>query len=480
VSAVICIFEDKKFSNFFPLSLGQPLFDLRVGCGTLRSRLLDGMPRARLSLICREYLAGVVRLSAAPATVNEPAAGTTLFLNGRLLCTGDEWPRLLDRLEEDTVAVKGGFLVAARLGKAASADFADYLRRRVTDETLDDVCKALVEAGERAAEAGQASPRRRKPVRATEPAKGTYEDAHVLGHDSLEEKLSLELEALIEKAGLRRVEVPEARLLSFPWQLIEHNADAIADDFARSPVRGQAEDCVVYAGVQIVNPEQVVIGERAVIRAGAVLDASDGPVVIADGAVVMPNATIVGPVSVGAGAIVKAGARILPGTSIGPVCKVGGEVEETIFAAYSNKQHDGFLGHSYIGEWVNIGAASNNSDLKNNYSAVRMWCAGSERETGRQFLGLLMGDHTKTGINTLFNTGTVVGFNCNVFSSEMPAKFVPSFSWGHGSSMTRYELDKAMQTASVVMERRQVRFTAAHRAMFEKIFQLRERTNGNV
>jgi UDP-N-acetylglucosamine diphosphorylase/glucosamine-1-phosphate N-acetyltransferase len=481
VSAVICIFEDKKYSNFFPLSLGQPLFDLRLGCGSLRSRLLDGMPRARISLICREYLADVVRLSAGAATVNEPVAGTTLFLNGRLLCTGEERKRLLDRLEDDSVAVKGGFVVAARLGKAASAEFAEYLRKRVLDETLDDVCAALLEAGQRASRAEPAPAPRRKASRgAPAPGRGTYEDAHVLGQDSLEEKLSRELEALIEKAGLRRIDVPEARLLSFPWQLIEFNADVIADDFARSPVRGQAEDCVVYAGVQIVNPEQVVIGERAVIRAGAVLDASDGPIVIADRAVVMPNATIVGPVSVGADAIVKTGAKILPGTSIGPVCKVGGEVEETIFAAYSNKQHDGFLGHYYIGEWVNIGAASNNSDLKNNYSSVRMWCAGSERETGRQFLGLLMGDHTKTGINTLFNTGTVVGFNCNVFSSELPAKFVPSFSWGHGSSMTRYELEKAMQTASVVMERREIRFTPAHRAMFEKIFQLSERTNGNI
>jgi UDP-N-acetylglucosamine diphosphorylase/glucosamine-1-phosphate N-acetyltransferase len=480
LSTVTCIFEDKKYSNFFPLSLSQPLFDLRLGCGTLRSRLLDDMPRGRNSLICREYIAAVLRQASGTTAVNEPAAGATLFINGRLLCMGDERQRLLDRLEEDTVAVKGGFVVAARLNKAASADFADYLIRRVSDESVDDVCAALLEAGRGGAEAGSTPAKRRRPSRSSSATKGTYEDAHAVGQDSLEEKLPLELESLIEKAGLRRVDVPEARLLSFPWQLIEFNAAAIADDFARSPVRGQAEDCVVYSGVQIVNPDQVVIGEKAVIRAGAVLDASDGPIVIADRAVVMPNATIVGPVCVGQDSIVKTGAKILPGTSIGPVCKVGGEVEETIFGAYSNKQHDGFLGHSYLGEWVNIGAASNNSDLKNNYSPVRMWCAGSERETGRQFLGLLMGDHTKTGINTLFNTGTVVGFNCNVFSSELPGKFVPSFSWGHGASMSLYELEKAMQTASAVMERRKVKFTAAHRALFERIFKLRERTGGNI
>jgi UDP-N-acetylglucosamine diphosphorylase/glucosamine-1-phosphate N-acetyltransferase len=194
----------------------------------------------------------------------------------------------------------------------------------------------------------------------------------------------------------------------------------------------------------------------------------------------MPNATIVGPAFIGARTVIKSGARILEGTSIGPVCKIGGEIEETIFGAHTNKQHDGFIGNSYIGEWVNIGAASNNSDLKNNYSAVRMWCAGSMRETGRQFLGLLMGDHTKTGINTLFNTGTVVGFNCNIFSSDLPAKFVPSFSWGHGEEMTRYDLDKAMHTAATVMERREVRFTPAHRDLFGKILEISERCAGNV
>jgi UDP-N-acetylglucosamine diphosphorylase/glucosamine-1-phosphate N-acetyltransferase len=170
----------------------------------------------------------------------------------------------------------------------------------------------------------------------------------------------------------------------------------------------------------------------------------------------------------------------LSGSSIGAVCKVGGEISETIIAAYSNKQHDGFLGNSYVGEWVNIGAASNNSDLKNNYSPVRMWCAGSERDTGRQFLGLLMGDHTKTGINVLFNTGTVVGFNCNVYSSAMPAKFVPSFSWGHGESLVRYELDRAMQTAAVVMERRNVRFTPSHRELFAAIHAIVERAGTNT
>lgn len=477
MSTYLCIFEDKKFSNFFPLALSQPVFDLRIGCGTLRSRLVDVLPRHQLSLICRDYLADVVRSGPTPVAVNEPPAAVTLFVNGRLLCFGDECARLLKQMEDDTIAVKGGFVVAARLTRPAAGDLAAYLQKRVADEAVEQACAAL----RAQSEAGAERPRRRKtPTRASAAAMGTYEDAHAIGQDDVEEKLPLELERILESRHVRRVEWPEARLLSFPWQLIEFSAPAIADDFARMPFRGQSEDSVVYPGVHIVDPEHVLIGEKAVIRSGVVLDATGGPIVIGDRAVIMPNASIVGPVSVGPDAIVKAGAKILEGTSIGAVCKVGGEVEETIFGAYSNKQHDGFIGNSYLGEWVNIGAASNNSDLKNNYSPVRMWCAGSVRETGRQFLGLLMGDHTKTGINTLFNTGTVVGFNCNIFSSEMPATFVPSFSWGHGGHMTPYDIEKAMNTAAVVMERRRVKFSAAHQQLFRKIHELSELAAGNL
>jgi UDP-N-acetylglucosamine diphosphorylase/glucosamine-1-phosphate N-acetyltransferase len=472
----ICIFEDKKHSNFLPLSLSRPVFDLRIGCGTLRSRLLDGLPSGGLSLVCREYLAATVRETHGRAAVNEPASKATLFLNGRWLALGADRDRILQGVTEGTVAVKGGYIVAARLPAAAAKELSQYLIRRVSAAAMDDVCAALRDA---AGGAGAGAAKTKAHARSSVAPEGGYEDAHPIGQDGVEEKLPVDVEQILERHRLRRIVVDDARLLSFPWHLIEFNLDVIADDFARLRIRGQS-DSVIYPGVHIVDPDQVVIGEKAVIRAGAVLDATDGPIVIGDGALILPNTTLVGPCYVGNGSIVNPGARLLAGTSIGPVCKVGGEISETILAAYSNKQHDGFLGNSYVGEWVNIGAATNNSDLKNNYSSVRMWCAGSERDTGRQFLGLLMGDHTKTGINALFNTGTVAGFNCNLYSSEMPPKFVPSFSWGHGEQLVRYELDRAMQTAAVVMERRNVRFTPSHRALFEAIFRIAERAGWNV
>ena len=255
--------------------------------------------------------------------------------------------------------------------------------------------------------------------------------------------------------------------------------------FAHTPglrvlMPSNARDAKVHPSAHLVEPKRIHLGARCEIHAGVVIDASGGPVLVGEGAVVLPNASVLGPVAIGAGSIVKAGARILSGTSIGRVCKVGGEVDETIIADYSNKQHDGFLGHSYLGSWVNIGAASNNSDLKNNYGAVRMWNAGRVRDTGRQFLGLVMGDHTKTGINAVFNTGTVVGFNCNLYSSEMPDTFVPSFSWGHGTAMVPYQLDKATQTAEAAMKRRGMVFTAAPRRLFERVHEISARSGRNA
>jgi UDP-N-acetylglucosamine diphosphorylase/glucosamine-1-phosphate N-acetyltransferase len=473
----VCIFEDKKFSNFFPLSLSQPVFDLRIGAGTLRSRMQDEFSDVSQSVLCRDYLAPVTRIKTPDVGVNEEPTTETLFVNGRLLCLGQELPGILEQLPDDGIAIKGGYVIAARLGADAAKDFSDYIRGRISEEVITQLCDALRGLGAGRYEVGK---KKKSNINSENAGEGGREDAHAVGQDSLEEKIPVQLEELIARHKLETVEMPGSRLLSFPWQLIGFNADAIADDFNRLPFRGQSDESVVYPAVQMIGEENIVIGDGATIKSGVVLDASEGPIIIADRSTVMPNASIVGPVAIGVDNVVKTGAKILEGTSTGNVCKIGGEIEGTIFGAYSNKQHDGFMGHSYLGEWVNIGAASNNSDLKNNYSPIRMWNAGRSKETGRQFLGLIMGDHTKTGINTMFNTGTVVGFNCNIFSSEMPGKFVPSYSWGHGTEMIEYDVTRAMQTAEVVLERREVKFSDAHRMIFEKIHELSNACQRNV
>ena len=479
MSDFVCIFEDKRFSNFFPLSLGQPVFELRIGGKNFRLRIQDELSTERAGVLCREYLAPVMALREPDVLVNEVPEGACVFVNGRLLCFGDELSRLLEKIPENGIAVKGGYVVAARLQAGAAEDFAAYIRRRISKETIDQVFEELRGYVE-AAESPSKTKQKRKGMAAVEAGEGTYEDVHALGQDSVAEKLPQRLLKFIDEHNLTRLDMPEVRLLSFPWQIIEENPAAISDDFQKSPFRGQSEESVIYSGVRMVGEENILLGQSAVIRPGVVLDASNGPIIINDGATVMPNAVLLGPVYVGRNSIIKTGAKILEGTSVGDVCKIGGEVDQTIFGAYTNKQHDGFIGHSYIGEWVNIGAGSNNSDLKNNYSSVRMWCAGAIRQTGRQFLGLIMGDHSKTGIGTSFNSGCVVGFNCNIYGSELVAKFVPSFSWGHGSDMTTYDLEKAVLTAQVVMERRDVKFDDAHKNYFKKIFDLSSQSGRNV
>ena len=446
MSQTICIFEDSKFSDFYPLALSQPLFNLRIGAGTLLSRWVDERPREALALICRDYLADSARSAFSHAAVNQLGASDTFFVNARWLCLGNERDELWSRLPENAIALKGNAIVAARVRRDAAGDLAVALRAQVSDAAIEAAC-------------------RRHKARATNP------DAERESTD-----IPAEIAAVMEARGLRPIEFADARLIDCPWELIASNSAAIADDFARR--RGSGGN--VRTDAQLIEKSRIAIGEGADVRAGAVIDASDGPVIIGARARVLPNATVIGPVAIGADSVVRAGARILGGASIGSVCKVGGEVDETIFADYSNKQHDGFIGHSYIGSWANLGAASNNSDLKNNYGTVRMWCGGRVVDSGRQFLGMVLGDHTKTGINAVFNTGTVVGFNCNLYSSEMPDAFVPSFSWGHGRELAPYRLDKAMETAIAVMQRRGIVFNDLNRRVFERIHAIVAASGGNA
>ena len=227
-------------------------------------------------------------------------------------------------------------------------------------------------------------------------------------------------------------------------------------------------------GVTVLNPYYIWIGENVSLNPGCVLDASEGPIIIDEGTNVLPNAVICGPAYIGKKSLIKVGAKIYGGTSIGPVCKVGGEVEESIIQAYSNKQHDGFLGHSYIGEWVNIGAGSSNSDLKNTYKNVKFYsyASGEKIDSGTMFLGSMVGDYVKLGINTSVNTGCVIGFGCNLWSSDLIADFIPDFSWGRASQLTKYRFEAFCETAQLVKKRRGLELSPEEIALFKKIWEL--------
>jgi UDP-N-acetylglucosamine diphosphorylase/glucosamine-1-phosphate N-acetyltransferase len=219
----------------------------------------------------------------------------------------------------------------------------------------------------------------------------------------------------------------------------------------------------------------IFIEEGAEVE-GAFLNPSNGPIYIGKNAKVMEGSKIRGPFAMTEHAVLKMDAKIYGATTLGPHVKVGGEVNNCVFTGYSNKAHDGFLGNSVIGEWCNLGADTNNSNLKNTYDNVKLWNYGNRHfeDTGLQFCGLIMGDHSKCGINTMFNTGTVIGVNVNIFGTGFPRNFVPSFSWGGAQGFKKYNLKKAYHVAEAVMKRRKIDFTEEDKAIFQHIYELEQ------
>jgi UDP-N-acetylglucosamine diphosphorylase/glucosamine-1-phosphate N-acetyltransferase len=225
----------------------------------------------------------------------------------------------------------------------------------------------------------------------------------------------------------------------------------------------------VTAGVVIHKPEQVWLGDGCDLASGVVVDARRGPVVLGRDVTVLPHAYLEGPLYVGSGSLVKAGACLYGESSFGAVNKLSGEIGESTFLDLVNKQHEGFIGHAYVGSWSNLGALTTCSDLKNTYGEVRVDLGHGAEDSGRQFVGLLMGEHGKTAIGTLFNTGTTVGFSSNVFGTGFPRKCLPCFTWGDGTGSERQDVDRAMAVAATVMGRRGCTMTDAHATVFRTL-----------
>ncbi len=254
------------------------------------------------------------------------------------------------------------------------------------------------------------------------------------------------------------------------WDIFEKNDIAIRKDFEYLTQDRKSQ--IIPKSVNAISPENIFIEEGAKLEF-VTLNASTGPIYIGKNSEIMEGSVIRGPFALCEEAQVKLATKVYGATTVGPHCRVGGEVNNSVLFGYSNKGHDGFLGNSVLGEWCNIGADSNNSNLKNNYDEVRLWSYETEgfAKTGLQFCGLMMGDHSKCGINTMFNTGTVVGVSTNIFGSGFPRNFVPSFSWGGASGFTTYITKKAFETAKIVMSRRKIEFTEKDAKIMEHIFE---------
>ena len=255
------------------------------------------------------------------------------------------------------------------------------------------------------------------------------------------------------------------------WDIFAFNDQAIKHDFAL--LTEGRKSAPIPTTVNCVNKKEIFF-EEGVEISFATLNASTGPIYIGKNAQVMEGSLVRGPFALCRDAVLKMGAKIYGATTIGPSSKVGGEVNNSVIFGYSSKAHDGFLGNSVLGEWCNLGADTNNSNLKNNYAEVKLWDYDTGRfaKTGLQFCGLMMGDHSKSGINTMFNTGTVVGVSANIYGGNFPRNFIPSFSWGGSAGFTTFLMDKVDEVARVVMKRRNVEYNEVEKKILHHVFEI--------
>ena len=403
---LILIDVSEKRSNFYPLVLGRPIWELRVGMSSLADKLVAKLKPVEVACFVPDYMADSYKTKTS-WKVNDAgvlAGDGLLLVNARV------------KAHEFMVAPQG----PNEVGVAPDGDIL-YVR---------------------------------------------YSKAAGLPTDSIGSFLA---------AAQKQLPVVHTPLptWNYTWELVLQNPDVLREEFkaaGRSGIEGVVEQPNAIRG----SSKDVFIGKGALVHPMVVIDAANGPVVIDEGAEIHPFSRIEGPCYIGRKSILL-GAKCREGNSIGPMCRVGGEVEESIIHGHSNKYHDGFLGHAYVGEWVNLGAFTTNSDLKNDYSSVSVTLDGKNPiDTGSTKVGALIGDHTKTSIGTLFNTGAVVGAMCLIMATGKPLpKFLPSFAWFIEGVVTKgFGKGKLYETAKTAMSRRKCQWTDAERAMWDAVFAL--------
>ncbi|MBR9979103.1 MAG: hypothetical protein KFH87_13545 [Bacteroidetes bacterium] len=413
----ICLFEDYSISTLLPLTHLQPDFDLRCGMFTGRERVARYFPDEALSPFTRRALVDVfAERTGLPVNAE---AQQDLFIRGNVLLRPGLVEQIRAHRDRDMLFLNNGEMVAATV-----------ISDNVREKLLHTIHAGLT----------------RRVASTT-----------TIGMPGRDLDLIPALEV-------------EVDVLLFPWDIIEHNESMLHHDADLYPLGSVNATAQVAASAELVEEDRVFVADDARISSGVVLDASEGPIVLDKAAIIMPHAVVLGPAYIGEHSRIKVAAKIYGGSSIGPSCKVGGEVEGSIFHSFSNKQHDGFVGHSYFAPWTNLGADTNTSDLKNNYSNIRTMLEGLEFDTGRMFLGTIMADHSKCGINTMFNTGTVVGVGCNIYGGDFPPKYLPSFTWGGASLLTEYEFNRFCAVAAAVMQRRGQTLTETEQHLLDDVF----------
>jgi UDP-N-acetylglucosamine diphosphorylase/glucosamine-1-phosphate N-acetyltransferase len=409
----IYIYEDSKHVQFFPLTLLRPVYHLRSGILPLCQKISRQFEHDTVGFVTRDQISSLVAQSYRehPVNIIKKDEGPVLFLNGRIRDIGD------------------------MVKLVTEARFSTVFRE---NETGDAVAVLLLPDN-----------------LSSYPPVATQADYLELYQRQKNDIMEFDT---------------TATLYNYNWELMADIKPSIVDDVAVLRTSLPAPSNVkVHDGAFLVNEDDIYIGHDVEILPGAVLDASSGPIYIESNVRIEPHAALVGPCFIGAGTTVLAGK--ISSSSIGHTCRVGGEVEASIFQSYVNKYHAGFIGHSYVGSWVNFGAMTTNSDLKNNYSDIKLTVSGQALDSGSMKVGSFIGDHTKFGIGTLLNTGITIGVSCNLFGGSLISdREVPSFSWGQTGSYDQYRFDKAEETACIACSRRNVTLSDVETAVLKAVF----------
>ena len=406
----VLIFEDDSYDSLYPLSTLRSVFEIKCGIFTLKEKIENILGRKyEISLHCRTQLTEYLSEVFPDYNVNRLFNDDYLLLNGRVVFSDGSLKRIINKLTGNSLIVEDKTVIAAKISK----EKINSLKSRIEDTVNDN---------------------------------------------TLSSKDFSELE-IVNRKEIFGGNPDSFYVLMFPWDVIKIFNETLSEDL-QYLIRQKRTAVKKFKGVSFINEKKIQISKGVNVYPNVVLDAENGGIHIEEGTIIEPFTYIKGPVYIGKDCVVKSGSKLYGPCSIGKHSKVSGEISHSLFHSYVNKQHAGFFGHSYVGEFVNIGAETTTSNLKNNYSKIKVQFRGNLVNTGMQFLGSIVGDHTKLGINTLINTGIIIGVFSNIAGGGFQHKEVKPFSLNiFGRSAANYDIEQAIDTARIVMSRRKLKMS---------------------